>query len=123
VNAAKAAGVQAIDTVFADVDDMAGLAASCRVAKELGFEGKGCIHPRQVPVVNTTFTPSAQEIERARRVVLAFREAQARGRGVVAVGSKMIDAPVVKRALKTIDLAVACGCLAADWDKPAGKGA
>jgi len=122
-NAAHAAGVQAIDTVFGEVDDMAGLAASCRFAKELGFEGKGCIHPRQVPVVNTAFTPSAQEIERAQRVVLAFREAQARGRGVVAVGSKMIDAPVVKRALKTIDLAVACGCLPADWDKPAGKGA
>jgi citrate lyase subunit beta/citryl-CoA lyase len=116
VNAARAAGVQAIDTVFGDVDDLAALAQSCRAASELGFEGKGCIHPRQVAVVNRSFTPAQDEVERAQRIVLAFRNAEARGLGVVAVGSKMIDAPVVKRALRTIELAVACGCLAADWE-------
>jgi citrate lyase subunit beta/citryl-CoA lyase len=116
VNAAKAAGVQAIDTVFADVSDMPGLEASCAAAKTLGFEGKGCIHPRQIPVVNNAFTPSEPEIKRAQDVVLAFKDAQAKGRSVVALGSKMIDPPVVQRALRTIELAIAAGRLAADWD-------
>lgn len=115
VNAAKAAGVQAIDTVFADIEDMDALRASCRAAKELGFEGKGCIHPRQVQVVNDEFTPSATEIEKAQRIVLAFKEAQAQGRNVVALGSKMIDPPVVQRALRTIAMAVSFGRLPADW--------
>lgn len=115
VNAAKAAGVQAIDTVFADIEDMDALRASCRAAKELGFEGKGCIHPRQVQVVNDEFTPSATEIERAQRIVLAFKEAQAQGRNVVALGSKMIDPPVVQRAQRTIAMAVSFGRLPADW--------
>jgi len=105
VNAAKAAGVQAIDTVFADVEDIEALRASCRAAKELGFEGKGCIHPRQVSVVNEEFTPSPAEIEKARVIVQAFKEAQAEGRNVVCVGSKMIDPPVVERARRIIALA------------------
>lgn len=105
VNAARAAGVQAIDTVFADIEDVDALRTSCQAAKELGFEGKGCIHPRQVQVVNDEFTPSAAEIDRAQGIVLAFKEAQAQGRNVVSVGSKMIDPPVVERALRTIALA------------------
>jgi citrate lyase subunit beta/citryl-CoA lyase len=109
VNAAKAAGVQAIDTVFADIEDSEGLRASCRAAKELGFEGKGCIHPRQVGVVNDEFTPSATEIEKAREIISAFQEAQAQGRNVVSVGSKMIDPPVVERARRTIAMATAMG--------------
>jgi len=116
VNAAKAAGVQAIDTVFADVGDLPGLEASCAAAKTLGFEGKGCIHPRQVPVVNSAFTPSETEVKRAQDVVLAFKEAQAKGRSVVALGSKMIDPPVVQRALRTIELALAAGRLTPDWE-------
>ena len=108
-NAAKAAGVQAIDTVFADIEDMDALRASCRAAKELGFEGKGCIHPRQVPVVNDEFTPTAAEIEKAQTIVLAFKEAQTQGRNVVSVGSKMIDPPVVDRARRTIAMATAMG--------------
>jgi len=115
-NAAKAAGVQAIDTVFADIEDTDALRASCHAAKELGFEGKGCIHPRQVPVVNEAFTPSAAEIEKAQKIVLGFKEAQAQGRNVVSVGSKMIDPPVVERALRTIAMAVSLGRLASDWD-------
>jgi citrate lyase subunit beta / citryl-CoA lyase len=118
-NAAKAAGVQAIDTVFADVEDMEALRASCRAAKELGYEGKGCIHPRQVEAVNDEFTPSSTEIERAQKIVLAFKEAQAQGRNVVSVGSKMIDPPVVERALRTINRAISFGRLPADWDKVA----
>jgi citrate lyase subunit beta/citryl-CoA lyase len=125
VNAAKAAEVQAIDTVFADVSDIPGLEASCAAAKTLGFEGKGCIHPRQIPVVNNAFTPSETEIRRAQDVVRAFKDAQSKGRNVVALGSKMIDPPVVQRALRTIELAISAGRLAADWDSapspPAGS--
>lgn len=115
VNAARAAGVQPIDTVFSDVEDMAGLRASVLEAKGLGFDGKGCIHPRQIRVVHEAFAPEAVEVEKARRIVLAFEAATAKGLGVVSLGSKMIDPPVVKRALHTVELAVATGHLAADW--------
>ncbi|MBU0472892.1 MAG: HpcH/HpaI aldolase/citrate lyase family protein [Bacteroidetes bacterium] len=105
VNAAKAAGIQAIDTVFSDVNDMEGLRDSVIEAKGLGFEGKGCIHPRQIQVVHDAFAPTQIEIEKAQKIVIAFEEAKAKGIGVVSIGSKMIDAPVVKRAHNTIKLA------------------
>lgn len=105
VNAAKAAGVQAIDTVFSDVADMDGLLGSVREAKSLGFEGKGCIHPRQIEVVHRGFAPEPAELEKARRIVEAFRAAEARGEAVVSLGSKMIDPPVVKRAMRVVELA------------------
>lgn len=115
VNAARAAGVQPIDTVYSDVGDMDGLRESVLEAKSLGFEGKGCIHPRQIAVVNEAFAPSESEITKAKRIVRAFEEAEAQGLGVVSLGSKMIDPPVVKRALKTVDLAIAAGKLAENW--------
>ena len=115
LNGARAAGVQPIDTVFSDVTDMEGLAESCREAKGLGFTGKGCIHPRQVAVVHKAMAPEDAEIRKATRIVLAFEDAEARGLGVVSLGSKMIDAPVVKRALTTVDMAVQVGLLAEDW--------
>ena len=105
VNAAKAAGIQAIDTVFSDVNDMEALKESVIEAKQLGFEGKGCIHPRQVKVINEAFLPTETEIEKATKIVEAFEEAKKRGLGVVSLGSKMIDAPVVKRAERTVKLA------------------
>ena len=80
VNAAKAAGLQAIDTVFSDVADMDGLYKSVLEAKSLGFEGKGCIHPRQIEVVHRGFAPDPAELEKARRIVEAFREARGAGR-------------------------------------------
>lgn len=106
VNAAKAAGIQAIDTVFSDVTDMEGLKQSVLEAKSLGFEGKGCIHPRQIPVVHEAFAPTKEEIEKAQKILKAFEEAEKKGLGVVSLGSKMIDAPVVKRAHRTIELAI-----------------
>ncbi len=115
LNGAKAANVQPIDTVFSDVSDMEGLAVSVREAKSLGFVGKGCIHPRQIAVVHDTFAPDEVEIERAKKIVLAFEDAEARGLGVVSLGSKMIDAPVVKRALTTVETAIRVGRLDADW--------
>ncbi len=102
VNAAKAAGIQAIDTVFSDVTDMEALKQSVLEAKSLGFEGKGCIHPRQIPVVHEAFAPTKEEIDKAQKIVKAFEEAEKKGLGVVSLGSKMIDAPVVKRAQKVL---------------------
>ena len=84
---------------------MDGLRKNVETSRSLGFEGMGCIHPRQVPVIREAFVPGEDEIEIARRIVEAFEEAQARGSGVVALGSKMIDPPVVKRAQKTLELA------------------
>ena len=115
VNAARAAGVTPIDTVFSDFSDMEGLRQSVLEAKALGFEGKGCIHPRQVPVVHEAFAPSSEEVEKAKRIVLAFQDAERRGLGVVALGSKMVDPPVVKRALRTVRLAEALDLLPKDW--------
>jgi citrate lyase subunit beta / citryl-CoA lyase len=115
VNAARAAGVTPIDTVFSDVSDMEGLRKAVLEAKGLGFEGKGCIHPRQVSIVHEAFAPTPEEIERATRIVVAFEDAERRGLGVVALGSKMIDPPVVKRALRTARSAEALGLLSADW--------
>ena len=104
VNAAKAAHIQAIDTVFSDVNDMEGLRAGVLEAKSLGFEGKGCIHPRQIKVVHDAFAPTEEEIEKAKKIVAAFDEARKKGLGVVSLGSKMIDPPVVKRAEQTLRL-------------------
>jgi len=122
VNAARAAGLQAIDSVYSDVEDAGALRRSVLEARALGFEGKGCIHPRQIRVVHEAFAPDAAAVERACRVVRAFREAEARGLGVVSLGSKMIDPPVVKRALATVELALATGRLAPGWEGEARGG-
>ncbi len=105
VNAARAAGIQPIDSVFSDVSDMEALAENVKRSKALGFDGMGCIHPRQISVVHENFAPDAAEIDKAKKIFLAFKEAEAKGLGVVSLGSKMIDPPVVKRALNTIKLA------------------
>ena len=109
VNAAHAAGVQAIDSVFGDVGDMEGLRAWAVNSRALGFEGMGCVHPLQIAVIHEAFAPTAAEIEKAQRIVDAYNEAQQKGLGVVSLGSKMIDPPVVQRALKLIARAQAMG--------------
>ena len=109
VNAARAAGVQAIDSVYSDVGDMEGLKQWAEAARALGFEGMGCIHPAQIPVIHAAFAPSAAEIEKAQRIVSAFEDAQQRGVAVVSLGSKMIDPPVVQRALKLVARAKSMG--------------
>ena len=117
VNAARSAGIQAIDTVFSDVNDEDGLRTSVQEAKELGFEGKGCIHPRQIKPVHEELAPSESEIEKAKKIIRAFVEAEAKGQGVVSLDSKMIDPPVVKRAQNTINLAVATGLVPKNWKR------
>ncbi|MBZ5681538.1 MAG: HpcH/HpaI aldolase/citrate lyase family protein [Acidobacteriia bacterium] len=109
VNAAHAAGVQAIDSVFGDVGDLEGLHTWGVNSRAMGFEGMGCVHPSQIAVIHQAFAPTAAEIEKAQRIVAAYNEAQQKGLGVVSLGSKMIDPPVVQRALKLMDRARAMG--------------
>lgn len=115
VNACRAAGIQPIDSVFSDVADMEGLKNNVLKSKAVGFDGMGCIHPRQIKVIHENFAPSDAEIEKAKKIVLAFDEAALKGLGVVSLGTKMIDPPVVKRAQNTIDLAVKTGKLNQNW--------
>ena len=116
VYAARAASVQPIASVFSDISDEEGLASYVRRERGLGFDGVGCIHPRQIPVVHREMTPSEGEVERAVRIVRAAREAEKQGLGAVAVGSKMVDPPVVRQAERTVELGVAGGVLDAEWD-------
>ena len=112
VVAARAAGIQPIDSVFSDVSDMEGLKQTVLASKAMGFEGMGCIHPRQISVIRQGFAPSEAEIAKSKKIVEAFETARSNGLGVVALGSKMIDAPVVTRAQKTLALAERLGLLA-----------
>ncbi|MEZ4651304.1 MAG: aldolase/citrate lyase family protein [Candidatus Eisenbacteria bacterium] len=111
VNAAKAAGIQAIDSVYGDIEDLAGLEAWALRSRGMGFEGMGCVHPRQIPVIHRGFAPTQVEIEKSLRIVAAFEDAKARGLGVVSLGSKMIDAPVVNRAVRLVAQARAMGLI------------
>ena len=115
VVAARAANIQPIDSVFSDVADMEALKQNVLISKSLGFEGMGCIHPRQIPVIRQGFSPDQTEIEKSKKIVLAFETAKLKGLGVVALGSKMIDPPVVARAQKIIDLAIRLGLLSVNW--------
>lgn len=102
VNAARAAGVLPLASVYANVDDAAGLQAYTQHMKSLGFEGIGCIHPRQIGLVHQAFAPTAQAVAQAEQVVAAYEAALAAGQGVFALNGKMIDAPVVARARKVL---------------------
>jgi citrate lyase subunit beta/citryl-CoA lyase len=115
VNAARAANLQPIDSVFSDIDDMEALKRNVLESKALGFAGMGCIHPRQVPVIHENFLPDDAETNKAKRIVAAFEKAKMNGSAVVALDSKMIDLPVVNRALKTIERAVRAGRIPKDW--------
>ena len=102
---ARAAGVQPIDTVFSNVADEEGLLSSTREAISLGFDGKGCIHPRQIRVIHDAFRPAEKDVVYALRVKQAMALAEARGDGAISIGSKMIDPPVVARAMRVLELA------------------
>ena len=103
--AARAADVLALDTPYFGFRDPDGLRANAQVAKQYGFKGKFAIHPAQIEIINETFSPSAAEIEHARRVVAAFEEAERRGRGSTSLDGRVVDVPVVKRAQATLELA------------------
>jgi citrate lyase subunit beta/citryl-CoA lyase len=89
--AARAAGIAVLDGVYLDLDDEAGFAASCRQGRELGFDGKTLIHPKQLAAANAAFGPSSDEITRARAIIAAFEEAQAAAKGLVVVNGKLVE--------------------------------
>ena len=109
VVAARAAGVDVFDTPFTDVNDDEGIVVDAELAKALGFTGKASISPRHVDVINQVFSPTTSEIDYAYEVLEAIREAKAQGKGAVALRGKMIDAPIVARAERTISMAVEMG--------------
>ncbi len=102
--ASRCAGLEGpLDTVFTDIADTAGLEASSRRARAIGFGGKACIHPAQIETVNTVFSPSAAELARARAIVDAFATAEAAGLAAVSVDGVMVDYPVVLKARRTLE--------------------
>jgi citrate lyase subunit beta/citryl-CoA lyase len=104
VTASRAAGIEApLDTVWVDLQDEEGLEASTRLALGMGFQGKMCIHPNQIPVVNRVFTPTNAEIDFAERVVAAFAQAEKEGSAAIQLDGKFIDYPIVYRAQRTLD--------------------
>ncbi|MEA1994266.1 MAG: aldolase/citrate lyase family protein [Euryarchaeota archaeon] len=101
LNAAKACGIQALDTVFPDINDEEGLEKEARMIRAMGFDGKGIIHPRQADVIHKVFTPSDDEYKRAKKIVDAFKKSEGEA---VSVDGRMVDLPVAKRAQKTVSL-------------------
>ncbi|SCZ79386.1 citrate lyase subunit beta / citryl-CoA lyase [Acidaminobacter hydrogenoformans DSM 2784] len=111
VFAARAAGIAVLDTVFADVNDDEGFRREVQTIKQLGFDGKSVINPRQIGPVVEIFTPTAKEIDHAERVIEALKEAEAKGLGVISLDGKMIDKPVVDRAERVLKMAEAAGVI------------
>ena len=111
VVAARAAGIDALDTVYSNLNDMDTFRREVELIKALGFDGKSIINPRQIEIINEVFAPKEKDIEKALKILAAIKEAEAKGSGVIAVNGKMVDKPVVIRAQHTIDLAIASGVL------------
>lgn len=105
VVAARAAGIDAIDTVYSDVNNEEQLIAETQMIKQLGFDGKSIINPRQIKPIHRVFTPTKKEIEHALKVKAALREAEARGSGVVSLNGRMIDRPILLRAERCLEMA------------------
>ncbi|MBP2661218.1 MAG: Citryl-CoA lyase [Firmicutes bacterium] len=107
VLAAREAGIQCIDTVFSDINDEEGFKNEIELIKEMGFDGKSVVNPRQVSVVHDIFAPTAKEIDHAQRVLAAYQEALEKKSGVISLNGKMIDLPIVARAERTLAYAKA----------------
>lgn len=107
--ATRAAGIYALDTVYSDVNNDEGFTNEVKMIKQLGFDGKSVIHPKQIAMVHKIYEPTKKEIDHALRVVYAIKEAEEKGSGVIAVNGKMVDGPVVDRARRVIELAKATG--------------
>src|SRR5262245_30443957 len=112
--AARAAGKVILDGVYNDIRDPEGFEAECVQGRQMGFDGKTLIHPSQLDPCNRVFAPTEDEVERARRVIAAFEEAEAEGRGVVTVDGRMIENLHVEQARRTLALTAAIAALAAD---------
>ncbi|MBS7525078.1 citrate (pro-3S)-lyase subunit beta [Fusibacter paucivorans] len=104
LNAARAAGIAALDTVFSDINDMEGFENEVKLIKQLGFDGKSVINPKQIPVVHAVYKPTDAEVAHAKAVVAAIEEAEAKGYGVISLKGKMVDKPIVERAERILEL-------------------
>ena len=111
VIAARAAGIDALDTVYSNLNDMETFRREVELIKALGFDGKSIINPRQIEIINEVFAPKQKDIDKALTIIAAIKEAEKKGSGVIAVNGKMVDKPVVIRAQHTIELAIASGVL------------
>ena len=111
VVAARAAGIDALDTVYSNLDDMETFRREVELIKTLGFDGKSIINPRQIEIINEVFAPKQKDIEKALKIIAAIKEAEQKGSGVIAVNGNMVDRPVVIRAERTINLAIASGVI------------
>ncbi len=118
--AARGGDVSPIDTVFLDVRDDEGFRRDAELGLRLGFDGKLCIHPRQVTLANEVYTPSKEQIDYARRVFEASRQAEAEGRGVFTVDGKMVDAPVIAAQRRLLERARRAGALGAEGERNGG---
>lgn len=107
LHSARAAGIAAIDTVYSDVENVEGFQAEVCLIKQLGFDGKSVINPRQIPLVHAVYEPTEKEIQAAKEVIWGILEAEAKGLGVISVNGKMVDKPIVERAERVIALAKA----------------
>ncbi|MBQ3552205.1 MAG: citrate (pro-3S)-lyase subunit beta [Clostridia bacterium] len=107
VNAARAAGIAALDTVYSDVNNEAGFRAEAELIKKLGFDGKSVINPRQIQPLHDIFNPTEKDIAKAKAIMAAIAEAEARGSGVASLNGKMIDKPIVERAKYMLERAAA----------------
>ncbi|HYE80702.1 MAG TPA: aldolase/citrate lyase family protein [Clostridia bacterium] len=104
--AASAVGIDSIDTVWKDIDDMEGFRNEAREAKEIGFSGKSCIHPLQVKEVHKIYAPGEKEIEESKSIITAAEEAEKKGIGVILVNGKMVDAPIIAKANRILERAM-----------------
>jgi citrate lyase subunit beta/citryl-CoA lyase len=111
--AARAHGLAVLDGVHLDLSDDEGFAASCRQGRELGFDGKTLIHPKQIAAANAAFAPSAEEIDWLRRIIAAHAEAAAAGKGIVLVDGRLIENLHVENARRLVALAEQIDCLGA----------
>ena len=105
--AARAEGKAILDGVYNDIKDDAGFLAECQQGRDLGFDGKTLIHPSQVEPCNTTFAPTAEDVDKAGRIIAAFEEAEADGRGVVTVDGRMVENLHVEQARRTLAIQAA----------------
>jgi len=116
VIAARAAGIYAVDTVYTDVDNEEGFRREVELIKQLGFDGKSVINPRQIKPVHEIYSPSPEEIKKSINVKNAAKEAEKKGLGVISLNGKMIDKPIVDRALRVLQLATAVGLYKEDGE-------
>ena len=107
--AGRAAGLEVLDTVYADVNNDEGFLKEANLIKRMGFGGKSLIHPRQIALIHSVYTPSDKEIAKAKKIVDATAEALKNNLGVFTVDGKMVDKPIIERAQRVLELAKAAG--------------